>query len=109
MRLRDMRAGETATVVGYEVADPTYRAKLLAMGLTKGCALTLVKVAPLGDPIKVEVRGYDLSLRKAEADALIVEPGLAVPVAAGAAIAPGAPAGRHQRKCRRGRCCDECR
>jgi ferrous iron transport protein A len=73
MRLRDLRAGESATIVGYQVADPAYRAKLLAMGLTKGCVLTVRKVAPLGDPVKVEVRGYDLSLRKMEADALIVE------------------------------------
>lgn len=73
MKLRDLRAGESARVVGYEAADPAYRAKLLAMGLTKGCVLTLLKVAPLGDPIKVELRGYDLSLRKAEADALIIE------------------------------------
>ena len=109
MRLRDMRAGQSATVVGYEVADPVYRAKLLAMGLTKGCTLTLVKVAPLGDPIKVEVRGYDLSLRKAEADALIVEPGPAVSSAVAAATASGAPAGRLRRRRRRGRCCDECR
>jgi len=73
MKLRDLRSGQSAVVTGYETADPGYRSKLLAMGLTKGSTLTLVKVAPLGDPVKVEVRGYDLSLRKAEADALIVE------------------------------------
>ena len=73
MKLRDLQSGESARVIGYEAADPLYRAKLLAMGLTKGCVLTLLKVAPLGDPIKVQVRGYDLSLRKAEADALVVE------------------------------------
>jgi ferrous iron transport protein A len=73
MKLRDLAVGQRAVVAGYEDADPAYRAKLLAMGLTRGVAVTMVKVAPLGDPVKVEVRGYSLSLRKAEADALIVE------------------------------------
>lgn len=73
MRLRDLPLGQKAVVIGYQAEDPVYRRKLLAMGLTKGTILKLVNVAPLGDPIQVEVRGYDLSLRKAEADALIVE------------------------------------
>ena len=73
MRLRDLQVGESAVVTGYEGADPAYRRRLLAMGLTKGSVVRLVKVAPLGDPVKVEVRGYGLSLRKAEADALSVE------------------------------------
>jgi ferrous iron transport protein A len=74
MKLRELAPGQRAVVTGYAAADPAYRAKLLAMGLTRGVVLTLVRVAPLGDPVKVEVRGYSLSLRKAEADALDVEP-----------------------------------
>ncbi|NLO27094.1 MAG: ferrous iron transport protein A [Actinobacteria bacterium] len=73
MRVRDMKSGQSAVVTGYDVGAPTYRGKLLAMGLTKGSRITMVSVAPLGDPVKIEVRGYVLSLRKAEADALIVE------------------------------------
>jgi ferrous iron transport protein A len=73
MKLRDLHVGDSAVVTGFEKTDAAYRGKLLAMGLTKGCVLKLVKVAPLGDPVKVEVRGYGLSLRKAEADALVVE------------------------------------
>lgn len=73
MKVRDLKTGQCAVVRGYETADAGYRAKLLAMGVTKGCTLKLIEVAPLGDPVKVEVRGYALSLRKAEADALIVE------------------------------------
>ena len=73
MRLRDLRVGDRAVVTGFEKTDATYRGKLLAMGVTKGSVLKLVKVAPLGDPVKVEVRGYGLSLRKVEADALVVE------------------------------------
>jgi ferrous iron transport protein A len=74
MKIRELAPGQRAVVTGYDVADPAYRARLLAMGLTKGVALTMVRAAPLGDPVKVEVRGYALSLRKAEADALNVEP-----------------------------------
>jgi ferrous iron transport protein A len=73
MRLRDLSVGDRAVVTGYERSNAAYRGKLLAMGVTKGSVLRLVKVAPLGDPVKVEVRGYGLSLRKAEADALVVE------------------------------------
>jgi ferrous iron transport protein A len=73
VKLRELKVGESARVVGYGAADAAYRARLLAMGLTKGCVLKLIHVAPLGDPVKVEVRGYGLSLRKAEADALVVE------------------------------------
>ncbi len=73
MRLRDLAVGQQAVVAGYRSTDPTYRGRLLAMGLTRGTVLTVVKVAPLGDPIEVRVRGYGLSLRKAEADALFVE------------------------------------
>lgn len=73
MKLRGLGIGERAVVVGYDHADAAYRSRLLAMGLTKGTVLRLIKVAPLGDPVKVEVRGYSLSLRKAEADALNVE------------------------------------
>ncbi|NLE73926.1 MAG: ferrous iron transport protein A [Actinobacteria bacterium] len=75
MRLRDLKVGESATVVGYAEGNPGYRARLLAMGITKGSSLKVIKVAPLGDPVKVEVRGYCLSLRKAEADVLFVEGG----------------------------------
>jgi len=73
MRLDELKVGDRAVVVGYEESDALYRGKLLAMGLTKGSVVRLVEVAPLGDPIKLEIRGYDLSLRKAEADAVIVE------------------------------------
>lgn len=73
VRLRDLQVGARAVVTGFEKTDAAYRGKLLAMGVTKGCTLKLVKVAPLGDPVKVELRGYGLSLRKAEADVLLVE------------------------------------
>ena len=73
MKLRDLAIGTRAVVTGYAAGDLAYRGKLLAMGLTRGVAVTVIKVAPLGDPVKIEVRGYELSLRKAEADAVEVE------------------------------------
>ncbi len=73
MKVRHLATGQRAVVTGYDASDAAYRGKLLAMGLTRGVVLRLLKVAPLGDPVKVEVRGYSLSLRKAEADALDVE------------------------------------
>jgi Fe2+ transport system protein FeoA len=71
-RLKDLKPGECGEVLGYEGSDPVYRSKLLAMGLTKGTEVKLVKVAPLGDPVEIMVRGYNLSLRKTEADILQV-------------------------------------
>jgi len=72
MRLKDLRVGEQAEVVGYEAANQAYRSRLLAMGLTKGTVVKLVKLAPLGDPLELEVRGFNLSLRKNEAEVLSV-------------------------------------
>ena len=66
----EMSVGETAEIIGYDPAEKSYRRKLLSMGLTKGTTFTLTKVAPLGDPVEIEVRGFKLSLRKGEADVL---------------------------------------
>jgi ferrous iron transport protein A len=71
-KLRDYSIGDSVVVLGYAQGDHSYRNKLLAMGLTKGSVVKIVKVAPLGDPIGIEVRGYELSLRKAEAEVLVV-------------------------------------
>ena len=73
-RLQDLAVGSTASVVGYEAAARPYRRKLLAMGLTKGTEFTIVRRAPLGDPVEIRLRGFSLSLRKHEANALLVEP-----------------------------------
>lgn len=70
LKVKDLRPGESAEIIGYEGKDPIYRSKLLSMGLTRGTSFTLRKVAPLGDPVEIEVRGFNLSLRKAEADIL---------------------------------------
>ncbi|MCD2453684.1 ferrous iron transport protein A [Methylicorpusculum oleiharenae] len=73
MTLKELAIGERATVVGFNPSGKAYRRKLLSMGLTPGAELSLVRVAPLGDPLEILIRGYSLSLRKDEADALSVD------------------------------------
>ena len=73
--LQEMAVGETGVVSGYAKGISAYREKLLAMGLTRGTEFTVQRIAPLGDPVEIQVRGFSLSLRKDEASALLVERG----------------------------------
>ena len=73
--LGQLSVGEKAVVKGFVTGQKEYRAKLLAMGLTKGVTLEITRVAPLGDPLEISVRGFSLSLRKTEAAAVLVEKG----------------------------------
>ncbi|WP_072906203.1 FeoA family protein [Malonomonas rubra] len=70
--LGELSVGEKATVSGFAKGTKEYRAKLLAMGLTKGIKLQVTRVAPLGDPLEISVRGFSLSLRRDEANAVLV-------------------------------------
>ena len=70
--LRDVPVGETATVVRL-VGDGAIKRRIMDMGITKGTTVDVRKVAPLGDPIGVTVRGFELSLRKDEAQNVLVE------------------------------------
>lgn len=72
-KLKEMHAGDQGRVQGFEEGGRGYRRKLLSMGLTPGVEFQVVRVAPLGDPVEVRVRGTSVSLRKAEAEALQVE------------------------------------
>lgn len=72
LHLNNLKHGEEAVVIGYEAGEPAYRMKLLALGLTRNVQLKIVKTAPLGDPVEIEVRGYRLSLRKQEATTIQV-------------------------------------
>jgi ferrous iron transport protein A len=73
-RLSDLKPGESGTVHKVE-GDKVVRRRMLDMGLVNGAAVQVKRVAPLGDPIEFEVRGYSLSLRKSEAQAIQVETG----------------------------------
>ena len=71
--LRDVPVGETARVVRIH-GEGAVKRRIMDMGITKGVSVYVRKVAPLGDPVEVTVRGYELSIRKADADMIEVEP-----------------------------------
>jgi len=73
MSLRDMAAGDTGKVIAFQKGNKGYRKKLLAMGLTPGTTFSVIRYAPMGDPVEISVRGFALSLRKDEAETLLVE------------------------------------
>ena len=70
--LREVPIGSTVKVVKIH-GEGAVRRRIMDMGLTKGVEVYIRKVAPLGDPIEVTVRGYELSLRKADAEQIEVE------------------------------------
>ena len=70
--LRDAKCGDTVKVVKIH-GEGAVRRRIMDMGITKNVELYIRKVAPLGDPVEVTVRGYELSLRKADAEMIQVE------------------------------------
>lgn len=71
--LSSLTPGDKAVVTEIRI-PPQQRARLLEMGLLVGTSLELVRFAPLGDPVELKLRGYNLSVRKHEADLVIVRP-----------------------------------
>ncbi len=76
--LRDVKIGETATVVKLH-GEGAVKRRIMDMGITKNTNVMVRKVAPLGDPIEVNVRNYELSIRKADAE--MIEVGTVTPKA----------------------------
>ena len=72
MKLKDAVIGQTVKVVKLECTGALKR-RIMDMGITKGVEITIRKFAPFGDPIELTVRGYELSIRKSEAEAIEVE------------------------------------
>ncbi|MBS6366077.1 MAG: ferrous iron transport protein A [Clostridiales bacterium] len=70
--LKDVKVGETAVVKRLHGEGPVKR-RIMDMGITKGVQLQVRKVAPLGDPMELNVRNYELSVRKADAEMIEVE------------------------------------
>lgn len=70
--LSQLGTGASGRVLRVE-GDPALRQRLQELGLTRGTAVRFVRAAPLGDPIEVQVRGYRLSLRRREAEAVLLE------------------------------------
>jgi len=67
-----LKVGDQAVVSGFCKGKDSYRKKLLAMGITPGTPFKVVRVAPLGDPVEIRVRGYLVSLRREEASLISV-------------------------------------
>ena len=73
MTLKDAKVGDTVTVVKLTGEGPVKR-RIMDMGITKGVEIHVRKVAPLGDPMELSIRGYELSVRKADAEMIEVTP-----------------------------------
>ncbi|WFA10416.1 FeoA family protein [Tissierella sp. Yu-01] len=72
MTLKDLKPGEEGTVISIGEKCPMRR-RIMDMGVTPGTVIKVIKVAPLGDPIEVNIRGYELSLRKSEAENIQIQ------------------------------------
>lgn len=72
MTLKEISCGQTVTVTKL-LGEGAVKRRIMDMGLTKGVSVTVRKVAPLGDPIEITVRGYELSVRKEDAEKIMVE------------------------------------
>lgn len=72
MTLGDAKVGTTVVVTKID-GDSAYKRRIMDMGITKGSELFIRKVAPLGDPVEITVRGYELTVRKADAECVEVK------------------------------------
>ena len=70
--LRDLKVGETG-VIAKNGTSGALKQRFMDMGITKGTEVKVIKVAPLGDPIELEIRGYNLSVRKSDAELIQVK------------------------------------
>jgi ferrous iron transport protein A len=73
MTLSELKVGDSGRVLSLSQTNREYRRRLLAMGLLPGTEFNVTRVAPLGDPLELRMRGFNLSLRKEEASAITVE------------------------------------
>ena len=73
LTLDQLPFGQKAMIKSLKPEARPFRRKLLAMGVTPGCEVSVVRVAPLGDPIQIEMRGFQLCLRRSEAAVINVE------------------------------------
>lgn len=69
-KIYDLKPGDTAIIYAIGDSSPVYRRKLLALGFLPGESITIIRKAPLGDPIEVSIRGSSFSLRKEESEIL---------------------------------------
>ena len=74
MKLSEMKVGQKAKVVSLNIKNKEIRRHLLDMGLTRGVEIKIKKIAPMGDPIDIELRGYELCINKSQLKNIEVEP-----------------------------------
>lgn len=70
--LSTLTPGDRASIVRIVTKTPGLRQRLLEMGMTRGATIELIRFAPMGDPIEIRIKGYRLSLRKVEAESVLV-------------------------------------
>lgn len=73
IRITDLEPGDRVRLVDFGTTDVQYRRRLLSLGVTRGVAFSVIRIAPLGCPVQIEVRGTSLTLRKEEASHLVLE------------------------------------
>lgn len=73
MRMSELKVGQSAKIISINVTDRKIRRHLLDMGLTRGTKVKIKKIAPMGDPIDIELRDYQLCIRKADLKQIEVE------------------------------------
>lgn len=73
MRLSELRVDQKGIILKVDLPNDIVKRHLMEMGVTRGTELKVVNIAPMGDPISIELRGYELAIRKAEARYVLVE------------------------------------
>ncbi|MCX7068880.1 MAG: FeoA family protein [Methylococcales bacterium] len=73
INFKNLAVGDLGKIIGFEPSGKAYRKRLLAMGLTPGTEFSITRFAPMGDPVEIKLRGFALTLRKAEAAILQIE------------------------------------
>lgn len=73
MHVKDLMEGDRVRLLAFGATSPHYRRRLLSLGLTCGVEFSVIRIAPLGCPVQIEVRGTSLTLRKEEASDLLLE------------------------------------
>ena len=73
MQLGEMKVGNRGRIIGLRACEKVYRQRLISMGLIPGTEFIVSRLAPLGDPVEITIRGFSLSLRKGEAAILQIE------------------------------------
>lgn len=73
LNIKNLKAGDSGRIIGFDKSAKAYRKRLLAMGLTPSTEFKITRFAPMGDPIEIKLRDFSLTLRKDEASILLVE------------------------------------